>query len=212
MIQWIQSVRALIVISSHNARAFGSAASAFRRSAGTVGSSASDPSSSVTSSPESAPAALLNFWFTLSQWLFWPSGSSVARKEMPLIVPSTVVMPREGSFALASFGRVRKVHESAFAGAAGRKSFAVKRILEAVFFIFGWYHRWHCVSSGHALRPEWSIDRQSSVRAICARRIDQKGNSESRLRVRQEEYEASPPVAKALAGHPSPQQVRPEHL
>src|SRR5204863_5041623 len=46
--------------------------------------------------------------FTLSQWLLWPSGSSVARKGKPLMVPSTVVMPREGSFALASFGRVRK--------------------------------------------------------------------------------------------------------
>ena len=54
------------------------------------------------------------------------------------MVPPTVVMPREGSFALASFGRVRKVQESAFADAAGRKSFAVKRILEAVLFIFAW--------------------------------------------------------------------------
>ncbi len=31
------------------------------------------------------------------------------------MVPSTVVMPREGSFALASFGRVRKVQEPTFA-------------------------------------------------------------------------------------------------
>src|ERR1051325_6852644 len=51
------------------------------------------------------------------------------------MVPSTVVMPREGSFALASFGRVRKVQEPAFAAAAGRKSFALKRILEAVGII-----------------------------------------------------------------------------
>jgi hypothetical protein len=57
------------------------------------------------------------------------------------MVPSTVVMPREGSFALAFFGRVRKVQEPTFAVAAGRKSFALKRILEAVLVIFAWYHR-----------------------------------------------------------------------
>lgn len=44
-------------------------------------------------------------------------------------------MPREGSFALASFGRLRKLQEPAFAVAAGRKSFALKRSLEAVFVI-----------------------------------------------------------------------------
>jgi hypothetical protein len=49
-------------------------------------------------------------------------------------------MPRDGSFALASFGRVRKVQEPAFAVAVGRKSFARKRILEAVLVIFAWYH------------------------------------------------------------------------
>jgi hypothetical protein len=38
-------------------------------------------------------------------------------------------MPREGSFALASFGRVRKVQEFAFGASAGRKSFALKWIL-----------------------------------------------------------------------------------
>jgi hypothetical protein len=42
-------------------------------------------------------------------------------------------MLREGSFALASFGRVRKVHEGAFAVAFGRKSVALKRILDAAF-------------------------------------------------------------------------------
>ncbi len=62
------------------------------------------------------------------------------------MVPSTVVMPREGSFALAegsfalaSFGRVRKVQEPTFAVAAGRKSFALKRILETVLVIFAWF-------------------------------------------------------------------------
>ena len=47
-------------------------------------------------------------------------------------VPSTDVMPREGSFALASLGRVRKVQATAFAVGTGRKTVALKRILEAV--------------------------------------------------------------------------------
>src|SRR5258706_1663631 len=41
-------------------------------------------------------------------------------------------MPREGSFALASLGRVRKVQATAFAIVTGRKSVALNRILEAV--------------------------------------------------------------------------------
>jgi hypothetical protein len=44
-------------------------------------------------------------------------------------------MLREGSFALASFGRIRKVHEKAVAVAFGRKSVALKRIMDAAF---GW--------------------------------------------------------------------------
>jgi hypothetical protein len=42
-------------------------------------------------------------------------------------------MLREGSLTLASFGRVRKVHETAFVVAFGRKSVALKRILGAGF-------------------------------------------------------------------------------
>src|SRR5438477_5784021 len=123
-------------MSAHTARAFGwAAARALRRSAGTLGSgsSATGAISSETTLPASAPAASRNFRSTLSQWPPWPSGSSVARKAKPLKVPSTDVMPREGSFALASFGRVRKVHETAFAVAFGRKSVALKRILDAAF-------------------------------------------------------------------------------
>jgi hypothetical protein len=41
-------------------------------------------------------------------------------------------MPREGSFALASFGTVRKVQATAFVVVIGRKSVALKRILEPV--------------------------------------------------------------------------------
>ena len=47
-------------------------------------------------------------------------------------LPSTVTCPREGSFALASLGSVRKVQLSAFAVAFGRKSVALKRIFETV--------------------------------------------------------------------------------
>jgi hypothetical protein len=51
------------------------------------------------------------------------------------MVPSIGVMPRVGSFALELAGRVRNIHEPAFALSAGRKSFALKRILETVFVI-----------------------------------------------------------------------------
>src|SRR5438093_4317270 len=142
VIQWIQSLRAIGVMSDHNARAFGAVARAVRRSAGTLGSGSVSAGaiSSVTTSPASAPTASRSFRFTFSQWPFWPSGSSAARKGKPLMVPSTVVIPREGSSALAFFGRVRKVQDPTFAVAAGRNSFALKRILEAVLIIFGLYH------------------------------------------------------------------------
>jgi hypothetical protein len=45
-------------------------------------------------------------------------------------------MPREGSFALAVFGRVRKVQELSFAVVSGRKSFALKPILSGTVVIF----------------------------------------------------------------------------
>jgi hypothetical protein len=56
------------------------------------------------------------------------------------MVPSTVVIPRVGSFALAFFGRIRKVQESPLAVTAGRKSFALKRIFEVVLVISAWNH------------------------------------------------------------------------
>jgi hypothetical protein len=40
-----------------------------------------------------------------------------------------------GSFALAAFGRIRKVHELSFAGSAGCISFALKRIFEVALVI-----------------------------------------------------------------------------
>jgi len=49
-------------------------------------------------------------------------------------MPSTGVVLRVGSFALALFGRMRKV-QSAFCVSSGRKSFALKQILELLFII-----------------------------------------------------------------------------
>lgn len=48
------------------------------------------------------------------------------------MVPSTVVMLRVGSFALAFLGRTRNVQEAPF-GTAGRKSLALKLIFRASF-------------------------------------------------------------------------------
>jgi hypothetical protein len=56
------------------------------------------------------------------------------------MVPSTVVIPREGSFALAVLGKVRKLQEPQFLVAAGRRSFALKRILELVLIILARFH------------------------------------------------------------------------
>jgi hypothetical protein len=44
---------------------------------------------------------------TLNQWLPIPSGSSGARKARPLNVPSTILIPREGSLLLAACGSLR---------------------------------------------------------------------------------------------------------
>src|SRR6185437_5810952 len=128
----IQSRRAMGVMLDHIVRAAEAPPRALRRSAGIRGSGSfpTERISNGTTSPTSAPAPFCILLSTLSQWLFRPSGSSVARKGWPLMTPSTVVMPRVGSFALASFGRIRKAHELPFEGSAGRKSRALKRIFE----------------------------------------------------------------------------------
>jgi len=107
--------------------------SALRKSAGTVGSGSSfaNAMSRNTLAPTTLRAASRNLPLTLSQWLFCPSGFSVARMGKPLMVPSIVVRPREGSLALAAFGNVRKLHEPPFAGEAGCRSFALNRIRPA---------------------------------------------------------------------------------
>jgi hypothetical protein len=48
-----------------------------------------------------------------------------------LIVPSTIDMPRDGSFALAFLGRVR-VHDPGFSFLLGRNNLALKRIVDLV--------------------------------------------------------------------------------
>ena len=48
------------------------------------------------------------------------------------MVPSTIVIPRDGSFALAFLGRVRRVHDPIFSVALGRNNLALKRIVDLV--------------------------------------------------------------------------------
>jgi hypothetical protein len=68
------------------------------------------------------------------------------------MVPSTVVMLRVRSFALAFFGRIRKDQEAPFA-VAGRKSFALKRIFAGILFI----------SVLNALADRSSLDAPTSI-------------------------------------------------
>lgn len=133
LIEKIQSRRAIGVMSSHPACASGAAARALRRSIGTLisGSSPARIISTVTMSTASPLAASRMFLFTLSQWLPLPFGSRAARKGNALIIPSTIVMPRDGSFALAFLGRVR-VHDPVFSFALGRNNLALKRIVDLV--------------------------------------------------------------------------------
>ena len=132
--QRIQSRRAMGVIFVHIACASGAAARAWRRSIGTLSSGSSPVRviSTVTVSPASAPAASCKALLTLRQCLPLPSGSRAARKGKPLIVASTIVIPRDGSFALAFLGRVRMVHDPVFSVALGRNNLALKRIVDLV--------------------------------------------------------------------------------
>src|SRR5271154_635666 len=134
LIEKIQSRRAIGVMSSHPACASGVAARALRRSNGTrtSGSSPARAISTVTVSSASAPAASCISLLTVSRWLALPFGWRAARKGKPLIVPSTIVVPRDGSFALALFGRVRKAHDPTLSLASGRNNLALKRIVDLV--------------------------------------------------------------------------------
>src|SRR3989344_8561156 len=115
----IQSQRARGVISFHKASAVGETNSAFFKSSGTSGSihSLVGSSETCTVSPAAAEAASSNFLSGENQWLgffpgpYLPSGSSKALKETSLIVPETIVIPLDGSFAEALSGSLRMVHE-----------------------------------------------------------------------------------------------------
>lgn len=50
------------------------------------------------------------------------------------MVASTIVNPRDGSFALAFFGRVSRAHDPVFSVALGRNNVARKRIVDLVSF------------------------------------------------------------------------------
>ena len=82
------------------------------------------------------PALSRSAFSTLSQWLPWPSGSSVAWNGSPANVPSTLAMLRVGNFALAAVGRTRKLHVAPF-GLAGRSSGALKVIFAVVLAMAG---------------------------------------------------------------------------
>jgi len=107
VIQWIQSVRAISVMSDQQRPRFRAAASAFRRSAGTV---VPVPQAElqrylVACVCARSFAQLLVHSEPVASLAVWLERGS---KGKPLMVPSTVVMPARGA-ALASFGRVRKV-------------------------------------------------------------------------------------------------------
>jgi hypothetical protein len=48
------------------------------------------------------------------------------------MVPSTIVMPRDGSFALALFGKVKSVHDPIFSVGLDRNNLALNRIVDFV--------------------------------------------------------------------------------
>ena len=125
-----QSRRATVVVASQVAFAAGFALSASRRSAGTAGSIclSSGAISTATVSPASTPAASRSAFGTLSQWLPLPSGSSVVLNGCPPKLPSTLVMARVGSLALAFTGKTTNVQVAPF-GLAGRESLALKWII-----------------------------------------------------------------------------------
>ena len=122
-IQRSQSQRAIVVSFTHKAFACGSDASALFKSVGTSGSGhALDGSTAiVTVLRASISAALCKPESTLNQWLPLPSGSSTILERKPLIVPSTKVIPRDGSFALAFSGSLRMVQSPILRGVVSKR-------------------------------------------------------------------------------------------
>ena len=118
--------------------------------------------STATLSKTLAPAASRMALLTLSRWLPLPSGSRAARKGYALIIPSTIAISREGSFALAFLGSVRRVHDLFFSFAVGRHSLAPKRIVDLIACGLGCFmsriHRAASFSDARDVRcPRWQM-------------------------------------------------------
>src|SRR5207247_3176058 len=131
--------------------------------------------STVTVSPASAPAASCMALLTLSQSLPLPFGSRAARKGKPLIVPSTIAIPRDGSFGLAFLGRVRRVHDPIFSVALGRNNLPLKRIVDLVSCsfascIYGTNHR---IDTSSRKNLKSKLDSPSQKRALSCYSIPQ---------------------------------------
>lgn len=143
-IQRIHSQRAIGVIFAQRSRVCWSALIAACQSFGTSGSGQSlvGSISRVTVSPAAMPAVLLRLSSTRNQWLQLPSGSSGVRNSCPFTVPCTITCPRDGSFALASFGSRRIVHEPMV------NSLVLKRILDIPIF----YRTGHLCSQHHSVQ------------------------------------------------------------
>lgn len=122
-IQRSQSQRAIGVIFTHRAFACGSEASALFKSAGTSGSGQSldDSTAIVTVLPVSTLAALRRSESSLNQCPPLPSGSNTILERKSLIVPSTNVIPRDGSFALALLGNIRMVQSRILSGVVSKR-------------------------------------------------------------------------------------------
>jgi hypothetical protein len=125
VIENIQSRRAIGVMFAHESLAEGFIARALRRSIGTLvsGSSPARVISTVTVSKAAAPTASRMASLTLNRRLPLSSDSIAARKGKVLIVPSTIIISRDGSLALAFLGIIRAVSSS----------LALKRIVGLVF-------------------------------------------------------------------------------
>ena len=135
MIQWIQSRRALGVMSDHTVRVFGAAdASAFFRSGGTSGSVSFARRRDLERDDVACVCARrfaeLPVHFEPVAFLAVRFERGLKREAIDGAFDRASCLA-EGSFALAFFGRVRNIQESPFALSAGRKSFALKRIVEA---------------------------------------------------------------------------------
>ena len=95
-----------------------------------------------------------------------PSGSTADRKGKLLIVPSTIVTPRDGSFALALFGSVKTLHDPVFSVPAGRNNLARKQIVDLDSRSPAGFICRHTTN----IRRSWArLYKQNPFRGACAR-------------------------------------------